>query len=454
MKIKIIALGLLFAVTTAFTQTNTIRLHLENPESQEVLIAYYMGDKQYILGKEGASPSAPKDEMGNQLAILDGAGNGSFTYDGMKPGIYLVVFKPNNNYMEFIFEGKDLDLYAKDGKLIDHPGNSNSNRIKAQHDNFQSRRAKLQEENPADIQQKMESLTNEYFAFLEENRAKYPNNVFLKILKAAENPDVPEIEDENKRFYAYRDRYFDKMDFSADWLLRTPLFNSKVTTYFERLTSKVPDSIIEAIDRVATLTESNEELYKYFVIDRLNTYAKSKIMGHDKIYHHMAMNYYEKGKATWAEETQLQKILTRAKEMEGTFVGDKAANISATSTTGQNLSLYDIDSKYTMLFLMDPYCGHCKDASNKIIELKDQFPTDLRIFGVVFNATMDEMKKIKGERNYYWPCVVPSVEDQIVLRDAYNVLTYPQIFLLDSNKEIIAKQISVEQVLEIVKSLN
>ena len=445
-----ISFCLLLLATTGLTQTNTIRLHIEDPLGQEVLIAYYYGDKQYILGKEGASETAPKDKDGNQLALLDNQGNGSFTYEGMKPGIYMMVFPPENNYIEFIFEGKNLDLYAKGSDLIDHPGNSVSNRIKAQHDEFQKRRTQLQQENPADLEQKMEALTNEYYAFIKEKRAAHPNNTFLSILKSAENPDVPGNLDETERFYFYREHYFDKMDMEADWLIRTPIFNTKVKTYFDRLTSKVPDSIIVAIDRIASLTEPNEELYKYYIIDRLNTYAKSKIMGHDKIYHHMAMNYYAKGKAPWTEEEQLNKIIDNARSMEGTLVGDVAANFSAQSTTGQLLSLHDVDAKYTLLFLMDPYCGHCKDTSNKIIELKDKLPSNMRIFGTVFNATMEEMKKIKGERNYFWTCVVPSIEVQNELREEYNIQSYPMIYLLDSKKEIIAKRISVEQVIEII----
>ncbi|MCW5518536.1 DUF5106 domain-containing protein [Aureitalea sp. L0-47] len=453
MRTHFMSLCFLLVTLTGFSQTNTIRFHLEDPPGKEVLVVYYYGDKQYILGKEGSSPTAPRDENGNQLVLIDENGKGSFTHEGMKPGMYLMVFPPANNFIEFVFEGSDLDVYTKGNYILDHPGNSVSNRIKAQNDAFQKRRYQLQQEKPADLEQKMEALTNEYYSFLEEKRTAYPSNIYLGLLKAAENADVPEIEDKNKRFYAYRKNYFDKIDMTADWLVRTPIFNQKINEYFEKLTSKVPDSIIVAVDRIASMIEPNEELYKYFIIDRLNTYAKSKIMGHDKIYHHMAMNYYAKGKAPWTEQEQLNKILDNAKAMEGTLIGDSAFNFTAESTTGQKLSLHGIESKYTLLFLMDPFCGHCKDASNKIIELKDQLPSELRVLGVVFNASMEEMKRIKGERNYFWHCVVPSLDLQNDLRKAYNIKTYPMIYLLDSKKEIVAKQISVEQVLGIIDQL-
>ena len=75
MKIHYFTLLFLLIATTGISQTNTIRLHIEDPLSQEVRIGYHLGEKQYLLGQEGTPASAPTDETGNQLAILDSEGN-------------------------------------------------------------------------------------------------------------------------------------------------------------------------------------------------------------------------------------------------------------------------------------------------------------------------------------------------------------------------------------------
>lgn len=442
MKYKILSICILLFTNGLLAQSATLKFHVEDHEVDELLIAYYFGDKQYIIGDEGK----------NEVVKLDANGNGKLTREGMKPGVYLVVFPPDNSYVEFVFEGKDLELHIKGLQLLDHPGNSVSNRLKIQSTAFQDQRRELEQAKPADLDERLDELSTEYYDFLEVSRKEHPGNMFLNILKSAEQVEIPEGLDKTRQFYYYRDHYFDNMDMSAPWLLRTPIFSNKINYYFENITAKAPDSIIASVDRVISLVEPNEELYQYVLVDRLNTYAKSKVMGLDKVYYHIAMNYYAKGKAPWADEEQLLKIVNNAKPMKGSFLGDKVADFRAASASGNEVSLYSIDSEFTILFMMDPYCGHCKVVSEDIIKLKDKFPTNSKLLGVVFNTTMEEMKKIKEERNYFWTCIVPSEEGQNELRRAFNLRSFPIIYLLDSEKKIIAKQLTIEQMLDIVNN--
>ena len=97
--------------------------------------------------------------------------------------------------------------------------------------------------------------------------------------------------------------------------------------YIKKLTPQIPDSINAAADRFIGKAKANDELFKYAVHYITNKYEKSKIMGMDAVFVHMAEEYYMKGEAFWVDSTNLAKITERAKTLSPLLLGKVAPNI-------------------------------------------------------------------------------------------------------------------------------
>ena len=72
----------------------------------------------------------------------------------------------------------------------------------------------------------------------------------------ADNSDNKDLQ-----FQYYKSHFFDNFDFSDDRLIRTPVFHSKINTYLENLTAKIPDSIIVSCDYL--IEKSREQIQTY-----------------------------------------------------------------------------------------------------------------------------------------------------------------------------------------------
>ena len=88
------------------------------------------------------------------------------------------------------------------------------------------------------------------------------------------------------------------------------------------------DSTIVYIEKLIAKTKGNDEIFKYVVnyVSFKWESGKEKRMCWDKIFYHMATNYYDKGLCPWTDSVQLAKITSRAKDLKYVLCGDQAIN--------------------------------------------------------------------------------------------------------------------------------
>jgi thiol-disulfide isomerase/thioredoxin len=177
-------------------------------------------------------------------------------------------------------------------------------------------------------------------------------------------------------------------------------------------------------------------------------------MGADGVFVHLAEQYYMKNKAYWLDSTQNAKIQEKALRLKPLLIGKIAPNISMYDLKSQPISLHDVKSKYTAVYFWDPDCGHCQKVTPVLKNKSDTLKTKgLTVFGVCMEP---DPVKVKTNVEKY------KIENWTNVNDPYNTSGYrkfydisstPQLFLLNEKKEIIAKQITPEQLEEIINNL-
>jgi thiol-disulfide isomerase/thioredoxin len=437
-----------------------IKLTIKGVKNQSCQLAYYFGDKQYV--KDSAMTDA----------------NGKLTFKGeddLPGGIYLAV-TPSRKYFEILVDkeqkfsmetdtadfitnmkvsgSEDNKLFYSYLKWISAKGK----RMEELRKEFEE--AKGDEKRLAEIKETQIAVDKEVKEYKTDFIKQHPDLLLSKIFNASWEPEIPEIptlgngrKDSTFAYRYYKSHYFDNLDLKDDRLIRTPVFAGKIKQYIEKLTPQIPDSINAAASYVIGMTDESSEIFKYLVYYITNTYEKSDIMGMDAVFVYMAKNYYLNGKAYWVEEPQKEKIQERVNALEPCLIGKKATNITLLKPDFHPISLYNLNSKYTILYFWDPSCGHCKKVTPKLKEFYNTAAKDLgvEVLAVYIEADTTEWFNYIKENELGW-INAADLLGKSNFRKYYDIYSTPVIYLMDKEKKIIAKRLEVDKLEDFIRN--
>ena len=293
---------------------------------------------------------------------------------------------------------------------------------------------------------------------------KHPNSLLSVLLAAMKRPDVPAIPILNGKpdsaypYHFVKDHFWDDVNFNDDRLLHTPFFEPKLDDYLKYYISPEPDSIIKEVKYILLSARTGKEMYPYLLTKFTNKYLNPEYMGQDKVFLYLFDNFYSKGDTSFLNPASRKTIFERAYSMMANQLGNPAPLLNLRDTTEKVIPMYGINSPITLIVFWDPTCGHCKE---EIPRIDSMYKAKWKALGVSLYAvniaekTMGELKKFVTEKHLSsdWIHVYQSKEEreaeqatgQPNFRQLYDVLKTPTLYLLDEKKNIIAKQLSIEQ---------
>lgn len=294
---------------------------------------------------------------------------------------------------------------------------------------------------------------------LERLMSKHSDNffsVFLRGVKDIQIPDfdVPEATANRdsvlqaKRYYYYRSHFFDNFDLTDERLLRTQFFAAKVDKYFNDVVPQIPDTVAAEAIALIEKTRPNKEMFKYMVSHLYNMVNESKIMGMDGALVAIAERYYLSGEAFWADDKFVSDLRETIPKIKYTLIGRNAVDLKLVSPAGEWYRLSEVDARFTILVFWEPSCGHCQKEIPKLkTEVWDKYKDKgVKIFAVYCQNEMKEWTEFIEKHNLEEWINVYDANHRSGFRTYYNINSTPQIFILDSHKDIIAKKISAEQI--------
>lgn len=444
-----------------------IRIKLDNYPEKELTLGFHYGDKQYV-----------KD-----TATVGADGFFVFEADTLLPcGVYLLVLKPDNSFIQVLIPPDDQDFTL----TTDAKDSVNKMKVKGSDDNevfydYLRYLAKLRPEadtlraqmgrlkgNMADstrLAAQLTELDKSVKKYQADLIAKHPNFLSAKIVKASIEPEVPDFKGDEKevarkKYYWYRDHFFDNIDVADPCLLRSPVLHPKIDQYVTKVTPQHPDSVNVAVDFVIGKMANSKENYKFYLIHFLNFYAKSTLVGFDACYVHIAQKYYCSGQATWTKKEDVEKICDNARRLEPILIGRIAPNFTAMDRSNQPHNLWDVDADYTVLFFWAPDCGHCKKAAPYMVEFAKKYKDrGVKVFAVCTQVvtSKEDSNTLEKANEHCWKGVEEKgFTDDLFLnlsdpylrsryKSLYDIQTTPQIFILDRKHEILSKRIGADQ---------
>ena len=318
------------------------------------------------------------------------------------------------------------------------------------------------------INSQIEAINNRVKKYRNDIISKNGDGLLAVLLKAMKEPEVP-VNDpaaKNDSMFAYKyykKHYWDGVNFYDDRLARTPFFESRIDKYMEQLVYPSADSVIKEIDYMLGYASSNDEMQKFLLLKFVNRYLNQKYMWEDKVFVHLFEKYFSQQTYPWLTEAGKKTITNRAYSLMANIMGTEASDVELPDTAGKTTKLYSLQSPYTLVVIWDPMCGHCKEI---VPRLDSAFNAKWKNMGLKFFALARETDGKKSDWLSFihdhhlnqWTHVYYSKQADEARTTAgipsysqlYDVQSFPTLYLLDKDKRIIAKKLTLEQIDEIL----
>jgi peroxiredoxin len=301
-------------------------------------------------------------------------------------------------------------------------------------------------------------INEKVVAYQDELIAKHPKTLTATVLKAHKPvaiPDPPKKADgtidSTFQLKWYRQHFFDNFDLANEALIRMPrpMYQEKIYEYLDKLYAPHPDSLKKAIDFVVSKAKPTQETYKYAVWMCVVKYQQPEIMGLDAVYVHLYDTYFATGQMDfWINDKMRSNLKEQATRIRKSLIGNTAPNLIMLDSDLKPRSMYDIKNKYTILFIFDPDCGHCKEETPVLVDFynKNKKKFDLEVFAVSTDTSMVKMKDFIKKMGMPWITVNGPRSYVGTYQDHYDAITTPSLFIIDNKKKIIGKKIPTDKI--------
>jgi thiol-disulfide isomerase/thioredoxin len=461
------------ALTTgsAFAQGYQVTLKAPGYKSGITYLTYYMGSNFNI---------ADSAAIGNNgTAVFKGAGN-------LPPGIYAIFFPGKQLRTEFLIGNEQvISVTADTSDLLNKTvvTGSKENILYDQYQKvaatkgkqiYQERNAFLVSTTKADSvlhEKNYTAYTKELNDYREGIIKNQPNSMMAALLNAMKEPFYPAKvpvtkQDSINNYNEYKKHYWDGISFMDDRIIRTPFFLKKLERYYREVISPDPDTIIKDVDYKLLLARSAPEMYKFILNWVTDEFINPKYMGQDAVFVHLFEKYHSKGASFWLNEKQMEAISRRAYMLMANLIGEKGADLEMLNTEGKPVNLYSLNADYTIICFWDPTCGHCKEEVPRLdsIYRASWKNHNVKIFAVLTPDNKQNVKPewltfIKDNNLGEWTHAYKTKEMEDAdyaaqkpgFRQLYDITLTPTIYLLDKDKRIIGKKLTLLQLNDLLE---
>jgi Domain of unknown function (DUF4369)/AhpC/TSA family/Domain of unknown function (DUF5106) len=470
MKKIFITLLVLCAAKLTFAQAYTISVQAKGYKGGLTYFTYYNGSNlniqdSAIMKKDGSVTFSGKTKLlgGIYVLVLPDRRRVDFLID-KEQKITIKLDSTDLVFKTIITGSRENILYQQYQKTVTTKGRLRDAERKAYSESTTKADSILHEKN-------FNAHSNDMSIYREGIIRNQPNSMMATLLLAMK--DAPILmqnpitkEDSAANFYHYKKHFWDGITFMDDRIIRTPFFTPKLQRFYTDVEINA-DSVIKDIDYKLLLARSSPELYKYLLNWLTDFYLNPKYMGQDAVLVHLFNNYHSKGASYWLNDKQMEFISRRAYMLMSNLIGEQAANLEMIDTEDKPISLYSVNANFTVVCFWDPNCGHCKTEVPRIdsIYRASWKSKGVKIFAVLTpendaNVKAEWTKFIADNKIADWyhayqtkaMIEADNAAQKPSFRQLYDVTSTPILYLLDKDKHIIGKKLTILQMNELLEA--
>jgi len=412
---------------------------INNLKNSHIFFGYHFGDNKYVT----------------DTIYLNSKGEGFLKKETLPQGIYFIAL-PNMKYTNFLVLEKQLykistdtsnllrNLVVENNKeneiFIDYQIKLNNykqviSKIKKQIKQYpDSEKFLLQ-----NISQE-EKLWENYVSNIISN---YPNFFSTKIIKSLKSKD----------FTFDAEKYFEHIDFYDERLLFSPVFSTVIDNFFTSipgLTINNIDSLYKAIDYILMTSIKNTSIYEELSKYLISQFDLSGNYPNPDAFWYLADKYFLTDLIPWVNDAFKAKLSKYNKHLKKIIISEKFPGLTLYNDKDQIVKFPNNNNLHTIIVFWDPECEHCLNYLRQLKKIMQTYKDKIEIYAVLTGTNTNLWKKVIHEEAFTWY----NLYDRKLLNDFVEELflhNTPQIFLLDQNKKIIAKDLLPEEIINWIK---
>lgn len=247
--------------------------------------------------------------------------------------------------------------------------------------------------------------------------------------------------------------------FSDSRITSTRFGKKFLSQYFTSIEYNHTDSVIAGVDRI--IGYANGKVKPYIAAEAFLHFEKPSVMGQESVAFHVAENYFNEQKLDYPYENLDFQIRTFIMLNGKSLIGMEAQELPMQDTAANGVSLKELigQGEYTILYFYTDDCITCRVETPKLVDFVNGYNQGvINVYAVYTQDYVERWKKyINDNFNIYNPFVNwtnaadPQFESGFHL--LYNVISTPQIYLIDNQGTIIGRDLSVKSLSELITKL-
>lgn len=245
--------------------------------------------------------------------------------------------------------------------------------------------------------------------------------------------------------------------------------NSVLTEYLTSLETQPNDTILYYINDLIERSNPNNDTTKsiknvqsQIAYNAYNHFYNSPIMGKEEVAIKIAQEWFLNKKLEWPNSEGLFMVNMFVEMNKNSLIGMHAPELNLTDTLGKQSSLLSLPSINTIIYFFTHDCVTCKIETPKLVNYVNEY-TDgpLNVYAVYTHDNREKWIEYT-EKNFssqlYNPFVnwvnVYDPKFESGFHMLYNVISTPQMYLLDRDKRIIGRNLNTTALGELLTAQN
>jgi thiol-disulfide isomerase/thioredoxin len=306
------------------------------------------------------------------------------------------------------------------------------------------------------LEKQQKALVDKRVSYIQSFKTTHPDAFFTAYKLAGQNPSLREPRrpdgslDQEKQVHFYRMDYWNNTPFNDERLLHTPIIANKLNTYILQLTPQVHDSLVKYVDIIAERAKTNQQIFKFVVNWIAIQYNEPKTMGLESVFVHVVDKYFTDALAFWSTPQELADIRKRAADMRVSLIGMTGQDLRCKNTSGAYETLYGLNSPWTAVWIWNYECEHCQERTPMMKKVAAQYKSKgLEVYSLctgMEEGRWKEFIKKYGIQTAFHNVYDPQYESDYYKK--YHMDNTPELYLLDKNHKIVAKDLHPDQLPE------
>ena len=239
-------------------------------------------------------------------------------------------------------------------------------------------------------------------------------------------------------------KMFEGCDLSNPTTITSAEFEQTFVNYLavlEQAERSVANESLKELMQSSSATK--EALLNLYELSERYLYNPNSPMRNDELFIPILQSIVECEGLESVEKIRPQKLLEIVSKNR---VGQTAADFEYTTESGKAMMMHDIDATYTMLFFNNPDCEECARAK-QIIEEYEPIAQWVKQTDLAILSIYPDVDLAIWLTTSYPSTVINSYDATGSTSELYDLKAIPTIYLLDSEKRVILKDVSIEQAL-------